>query len=139
MKTNLFELIIKRISNFFPIIGALFVVIVIAYALTVNANIEKTILNLSLEDYENEKAKVDSLKNVVDSLQMEIFFLEDGFDDKEHRYEDVIFEYEMGLWYLKDYHPKAYKDFHRVIGMKERYSEELKRENSKRLNQYKNK
>lgn len=82
--------------------------------------------------------KIDSLKNVVDSLQTEIFYLEDGFDNKEHRYEDVIFEYELGLSYLKDYHPNAYRDFHRIIGMRERYSAELNRENSKRLNQYKN-
>lgn len=81
--------------------------------------------------------KQDSLKNVIDSLQTEIFFLEDGCDYKEHRYENIIFEYELGVSYLKDYHPNAYKDFHRIIGMKERYSTELNRENNKRLNQYK--
>jgi hypothetical protein len=81
--------------------------------------------------------KVDSLKNVIDSLQTEIFVLEDGCDYKEHRYENVIDEYEMGMDYLKYYHPKAYKDFHRIIGMKEKYSKELERENSKILNQYK--
>ena len=81
--------------------------------------------------------KQDSLKNVIDSLQTVIFVLEDGCDYKEHRYEDVIFEYELGISYLKDYHPAAYKDFHRIIGMKERYSAELNRENNKRLNQYK--
>jgi hypothetical protein len=64
-------------------------------------------------------------------------FTEDGCDYREHRYEDVLFEYELGLSYLKDYHPKAYKDFHRIIGMKERYSKELERENGKILNQYK--
>jgi hypothetical protein len=130
---------IKRISNFFPIIVALSLVALIAWGLSTNKPTEKTVLNLSLQDYEDEKAKVDSLKNVVDSLQSEIFFLEDGFDDKEHRYEDIIFEYELGISYLKDYHPKAYKDFHRIIGMKERYSFELNRDNSKRLNEYKNK
>lgn len=77
--------------------------------------------------------KVDSLENVVDSLNIEFKFQEDSFDSKEQKYEDIIFEYEMGLSYLKDYHPAAYKDFHRIIGMKERYSHELVRENSKRL------
>ncbi len=77
--------------------------------------------------------KEDSLNTVIDSLQSEIFMLEDGFDSKEHRYEDILFEYELGISYLKDYHPKAYKDFHRIIGMKERYSSELERENNKRL------
>jgi len=77
--------------------------------------------------------KEDSLHKVIDSLEIEIFYLEDGFDDKEHRYENVISEYEIGLSYLKDYHPDAYKDFHRIIGMKERYTRELDRENKKRL------
>ena len=76
---------------------------------------------------------VDSLNSVIDSLQTEIFVLEDGFDFKEHRYEDIIFEYELGMSYLKDYHPKAYKDFHRIIGMRERFSSELERENKKRI------
>ena len=79
------------------------------------------------------KNREDSLHKVIDSLQTEIFYLEDGFDDKEHRYENVISEYEIGLSYLKDYHPNAYKDFHRIIGMKERYTRELDRENKKRL------
>jgi hypothetical protein len=60
--------------------------------------------------------------------------LEDGFDSREHRYEDVISDYEIGLSYLKDYHPTAYKDFHRIVGMREKYSFELERENKKRLN-----
>jgi hypothetical protein len=59
--------------------------------------------------------------------------LEEGFDSREHRYEDVILDYEIGLSYLKDYHPKAYKDFHRIVGMREDYSHELERENKKRL------
>ena len=100
-------------------------------------NQEKTIVNLSLADYENEKHRADSLKNVVDSLQIEIFSLEDGFDYKEHRYEDTVFQYELGLSYIKDYHPNAYKDFHRIIAHKERYSHEVERENTKILNQYK--
>ena len=128
---------IKHYLSYWPVVVHILFVFLIAWGLSKNKPTEKTVLNLSLQDYEDEKAKVDSLKNVVDSLQTEIFFLEDGFDDKEHRYEDVIFEYELGISYLKDYHPKAYKDFHRIIGMRERYSAELNRENSKRLNQYK--
>jgi exonuclease VII small subunit len=89
---------------------------------------------MSRENYEIKNRTIDSLNKVVDSLQTEIFTLEDGFDFKEHRYEDVLFEYELGISYLKDYHPKAYKDFHRIIAHKERYSHELERENIKRLN-----
>jgi hypothetical protein len=70
---------------------------------------------------------------VITQLRIDNQNEEDGWDKKEHRYEDVLFEYELGISYLKDYHPKAYQDFHRIIGMKERYSNELERENKKRL------
>ena len=75
------------------------------------------------------ECKADSLQNVIGNLQSDIKILEERFDYREHRYEDVIGEYEMGLSYLKYYHPIAYKDFHRIIGMRERYSHELEREN----------
>lgn len=113
----------------------LFAILVVGIAvvgLSMNQK-DKPIVAMSKANYENQTRTIDSLNVVVDSLQTEIFILEDGFDSKEHRYEDVIFEYELGISYLKDYHPKAYKDFHRIIGMRERYSEELQRENSKRL------
>lgn len=77
--------------------------------------------------------KADSLQNVIGNLQSDIKMLEDGFDSREHRYEDVLFEYELGLSYLKDYHPTAYKDFHRIVGMRERYTHELEKENNKHL------
>jgi hypothetical protein len=79
------------------------------------------------------ECKADSLQNVVDSLQSDIHMMEIGFDSREHRYEDVLSEYELGLSYLKDYHPTAYKDFHRIVGMRERYSHELEKENIKHL------
>jgi hypothetical protein len=78
--------------------------------------------------------KNDSLISIIDSLESEIIFQSNGFDHKERRYEDVVNEYQLGLSYLKDYHPKAYQDFHRIIGMKERYSHELEIDNKKRLN-----
>ena len=79
------------------------------------------------------ECKADSLQNVIGNLQSDIKILEDGFDSREHRYEDVVSEYEMGLSYLKDYHPTAYKDFHRIVGMRERYTHELEKENNKHL------
>ena len=94
---------------------------------------DKPIVAMSKLNYETKIKTIDSLNSVVDSLQMEIFSLEDGFDSKEHRYEAVLFEYEFGISYLKDYHPKAYRDFHRIIAHKEKYSHEIERENSKRL------
>jgi hypothetical protein len=100
-------------------------------------NKDKPVVAMNRENYQIQTHTIDSLTRVVDSLQTEIFAIEDGFDFKEHRYEDVVFEYELGLSYLKDYHPKAYKDFHRIIAHKERYSHEVERENTKILNQYK--
>jgi len=94
---------------------------------------DKPIVAMSKENYETKIKTIDSLNSVVDSLQMEIFSLEDGFDSKEHRYESVLFEYEYGISYLKDYHPKAYRDFHRIIAHKEQYSHQTERENTKRL------
>ena len=111
----------------------LIAIIGIAYGLSRNES-EKPIVAMSKENYQIQTRTIDSLNKVVDSLQTEIFTLEDGFDSKEHRYEDVLFEYELGISYLKDYHPKAYKDFHRIIAHKEKFSHELERENIKRLN-----
>jgi hypothetical protein len=110
---------------------------IVAVGLSINHS--KVNITKAEYSYLESLQKRDSLNNVIDSLQTELFILEDGCDYKQHQYEDVLFEYEFGISYLKDYHPKAYKDFHRIIGMKERYSPELDRENSKRLNQYKNK
>ena len=125
-----------RTTNILAVIVVL-LIIGMAYGLSRNNTTEKTILNLSLQDYEDEKTKVDSLNKVVDSLQTELFMLEDSFDYKEHRYEDTIFQYELGLSYLKDYHYESYKAFHRFLAHKEKYSKQDERENTKILNQYK--
>jgi hypothetical protein len=90
---------------------------------------KKPIVAMSRENYEIQTRTIDSLQNVIGNLQSDIKMLEDGFDSREHIYEDILLDYEIGLSYLKDYHPKAYKDFHRIIGMRERYSHELEREN----------
>ena len=78
----------------------------------------------------------DSLRNVIKQMQVDISTLENGWDSKERRYEDILFEYQYGLDHLKNYHPKAYKDFHRIIAHKERYSIDDERENNKRLSLY---
>lgn len=77
--------------------------------------------------------KEDSLQSVINQLQIEFDNEEDGWDNKEKRYEDVLFEYEYGLDHLKNYHLNAYKDFHRIISHREHYSHEIERENVKRL------
>jgi hypothetical protein len=76
---------------------------------------------------------IDSLKNERESLLEDISMLEDGFDFKERRYEEILFEYEYGIDHLKNYHPEAYKDFHRIIAHKERYSKQDERDNKQRL------
>ncbi len=124
-------------DNFLRYSPLILLVSISLLAIGLSVNHSKENITKAEESYLSSLQKRDSLQNVIDSLQTEIIMLEDGFDSKEHRYEDVIGEYEIGLSYLKDYHPQAYKDFHRIIGMRERYTTELNRENTKRLNQYK--
>jgi hypothetical protein len=78
--------------------------------------------------------KEDSLREVVYNLKSELEIAEDGWDKKEQRYEDVLFEYEYGINQLKENRPEAYRYFHRIIGYRERYSREVEHENKKRLN-----
>jgi hypothetical protein len=83
-----------RFQNIVALASAItFVLFVISWGLSPNKD-EKTVLNLSLQDYENEKHKVDSLNLLIDSLQTEIFYLEDGFDHKEHIYEQALYDCE---------------------------------------------
>ena len=77
--------------------------------------------------------KEDSLQQVIYQLQSQIKNDEDGWDKKEQRYEDILFEYEYGINRLKETHPEAYREFHRIIGFKEIYSRETERENKLRL------
>jgi hypothetical protein len=75
----------------------------------------------------------DSLKQVIVDLQIELENEENGWDSKEKRYEDILFEYEFGIDRLKHSHPEAFREFHRIIAYKENYSREVERENEKRL------
>lgn len=79
------------------------------------------------------ECKEDSLRSVVGQLKSELQIEEDGWDNKEKRYEQILFEYEYGLDHLKNYHPDAYREFHRIIGYKENFSRETERDNKKRL------
>ena len=77
--------------------------------------------------------KEDSLQNVINELQMDLKMQSDGFDSKERRYEDVIFEYEYGIDHLKNYQPQAYREFHRILSHKENFNRQDEQENIKRL------
>lgn len=79
------------------------------------------------------ECKEDSLRQVISDLQIVLENEEDGWDSKEKRYEDILFEYEFGVDRLKETHPDAYREFHRIIGYRENYSHEVERENKKRL------
>jgi hypothetical protein len=118
-------------------IGLFTILIIGIIAVGLSMNHSKVNITKAEESYVTSLEKRDSLQNVIDSLQIEIFSLEDSFDYKEHRYEDTIFQYELGLSYLKDYHYESYKAFHRFLAHKEKYSKQDERENTKILNQYK--
>ena len=77
--------------------------------------------------------KEDSLQNVINELQMDLKMQSDGFDDKEKRYEEILFEYQWGIDYLKDYQPEAYREFHRILSHKEKFNRNDEQENIKRL------
>jgi hypothetical protein len=77
--------------------------------------------------------KEDSLQNVIIELQMDLKMQSDGFDSKERRYEDILFEYEYGVDHLKNYQPQAYREFHRIISHKENFTRQDEQENIKRL------
>jgi hypothetical protein len=124
--------ILKIILGTILIVGIIAVTIV-SIGFSMN-NKDKPVVAMSRENYEIQTRTIDSLQNVIGNLQSDIKILEEGCDSREHRYEDVISDYEIGLSYLKDYHPTAYKDFHRIVGMREKYSFELERENKNRLN-----
>ena len=97
---------------------------------------KKPIVAMSRENYEIQTHTIDSLQNVVDSLHAELDSQAKMTDSKEKKYKEIIFEYELGIDRIKNYHPKAYEDFHRILAYREDYSREAEIENKKRLNEY---
>ena len=77
--------------------------------------------------------KEDSLQNVINELQMDLKMQSDGFDSKEKRYSEILFEYEYGVDHLKNYQPQAYREFHRILSHKENFSRQDEQDNIKRL------
>jgi hypothetical protein len=77
--------------------------------------------------------KEDSLQNVIIELQMDLKMQSDGFDSKERRYSEILFEYEYGVDHLKNYQPHAYREFHRILSHKEIFSRQDEQDNIKRL------
>jgi hypothetical protein len=81
----------------------------------------------------HHECKEDSLQKVINQMEVDLEMFDDGWDYKEKRYEEVLFEYEYALDHLKNYHPEAYRDIHRILAHKESYSREDEKENKKRL------
>jgi hypothetical protein len=77
--------------------------------------------------------KEDSLQNVINELQMDLKMQSDGFDSKEKRYDDILFEYQYGIEHLKTYQPQSYREFHRILSHKEYFSRQDEQDNKKRL------
>ena len=77
--------------------------------------------------------KEDSLRNKIVELQMDLKILSDGFDAKEKRYEEIIFEFGYGVDHLKIYEPQAYRVFHRILAHKEYFNRQDEQDNIKRL------
>ena len=99
-------------------------------------NKDKPVVAMSRENYQIQTNTIDSLTRVVDSLEMEIHSQAQKFDNTEKKYKEILFEYELGIDRIKNYHPKAYEDFHRILAYREDYSREAEIENKKRLNEY---
>ena len=123
--------------NFTKVLNVVLVILIIglAYGLSTN-NADKPIVAMSKEKYQIQTRTIDSLQNVVDSLQAELESQAQTTDSKEKKYKEILFEYELGIDRIKNYHPRAYEDFHRILAYREDYSREAEIENKKRLNEY---
>ena len=69
----------------------------------------------------------------VPENQMDLKMQSDGFDSKEKRYSEILFEYEYGIDHLKIYQPHSYREFHRILSHKEIFNRQDEQDNIKRL------
>jgi hypothetical protein len=105
------------------------VVIFLAWGLTKNFNEQNQVVAP-----QTHICKEDSLLKVINQMEVDLEMFDDGWDYKEKRYEEVLFEYEYALDYLDKYHHEAYRDIHRILAHKENFSRRDEKENKKRLN-----
>ena len=123
--------------NFKIVISTILIIATIALVYLLNTkDSDKPIVAMSKEKYQIQTRTIDSLQNVVDSLQAELKSQAKMTDSKEKKYKEILFEYELGIDRIKNYHPRAYEDFHRILAYREDYSREAEIENKKRLNEY---
>jgi hypothetical protein len=113
----------------------LFTILIIGFiAVGLSMNHTKVNITKAEESYLTSLQKRDSLQTIIDSLQLELKIQGDGFDNKELRYEEIIFRYELGIEHIKHYHREAYEEFVRISQFKERYDRETEREFKERNN-----
>lgn len=110
------------------IIANVLVIIILIIAVGLSMNHTKVNITKAEESYLTSLQKRDSLQSTIDSLQLELKIQGDGFDNKELRYEEIIFRYELGIEHIKHYHREAYEEFVRISQFKERYDRETERE-----------
>jgi hypothetical protein len=76
----------EKTNNLVPVI-LLLTILGITWGLSNNHKTETQVIVSNV-------CKEDSLRKVIDSLNTELKTLNDGFDSKEQRYEDIIYELE---------------------------------------------
>ena len=89
--------------------------------------------NVALEPITIE-CKADSLQNVIDSLTSDYEIQREGWENKEKRYENIIFHYQYGLGYIKDYDPATYKKIIRIAMLREDFSYDVEKEFKQQVN-----
>jgi hypothetical protein len=80
------------------------------------------------------ECKADSLQLVIDSLTSDYEIQREGWENKEKRYENIIFHYQYGLGYIKDYDPATYKKIIRIAMLKEDFSYDVEKEFKQQVN-----
>jgi len=80
------------------------------------------------------ECKADSLQIVIDSLNSEFEIQREGWENKEKRYENIIFHYQYGLDYIKDYDPATYQKIIRVAMLREDFSYSVEKEFKQQVN-----
>jgi hypothetical protein len=80
------------------------------------------------------ECKADSLQNVIDSLTSDYEIQREGWENKEKRYESIIFHYQYGLGYIKDYDPATYQKIIRIAMLREDFSYDVEKEFKQQVN-----
>ena len=112
--------------------------VVLIFGLMIGAFLGVSVSLVQLNDKPNVVTptticKEDSLQNLVNELKMDLKIQSDGFDSKEKRYSEILFEYEYGIDHLKIYQPHSYREFHRILSHKEIFNRQDEQDNIKRL------